>query len=231
MFKRKIEVKDIENEKTCDCGHGEGCNGDNTCAGNSSTPEDQEYVETITQENQLNEVEDEELTKLRLEAEANYDKYLRSVAEFENYKKRALKERSDLLKYGGESLARDILDIVDQLKIALKHEGSGTAEEFMKGVRMVFDNLIQVLARHQVVGEDSVGKPFDPTKHEALATIPSEEYAAGTVMEEFKGAFMFKDKLLRPAQVVVAKEKDSPKDNDGVEQGEAQTDSCNDSDC
>ncbi|MCC6932977.1 MAG: nucleotide exchange factor GrpE [Deltaproteobacteria bacterium] len=148
---------------------------------------------------------EEELKKLRAEAEANYDKYLRSVAELENYKKRAIRERSDLLKYAGENLARDILEVVDQLDIALKHEATGSIEEFVRGFEMVRDNLLNILERHQVKSEASLGVPFDPQKHEAMASVPSADYDEGMVMEVFRKPYFFKDKLLRPGQVVVAK--------------------------
>ena len=144
------------------------------------------------------------LAEYRAEAEANYDKYLRAVAELENFKKRAIKERADLIKYAGEGLARDILEIVDQLQLALKHEGAGPVDDYLKGVKMVFDNFVTILSRHQIIGEDSIGKQFDPQKHEAMASVLMPDTEPGVVVEEFKKAYFFKDKLLRPGQVVVA---------------------------
>ena len=168
------------------------------------TPDADEAETGEVLENETN-VVDEELAKLRAEAESNYDKYLRAIAELENYKKRAIRERADLVKYAGEGLARDILDIVDQLQLALKHEPTGSLEEFMKGVAMVHDNLLSILAKHQITGEDSVGKPFDPQKHEAMAMVPTADSEEGLVIEEFKRPYFFRDKLLRVGQVIVSK--------------------------
>ena len=79
---------------------------------------------------------------------------------------------------------------------------------------MVFDLFISSLERHSIVREQTLGTQFDPLKHEAVATIPSPDHAPGTVMEEFKGAYYYKDKLLRPAQVVVAKQLDAEQSED-----------------
>lgn len=142
----------------------------------------------------------------RLEAEVkeNYDKYLRAVAELENYKKRAIRERSDLLKYAGENIARDLLEVVDTFQLALAQNVEGVNEEFLKGIKMIFDRFIAILEQHSVRGESVLGKPFDPNTQQALASVPSSEHIPNTVIEEFKRAYFFKDKLLRPAQVVVA---------------------------
>ena len=147
-----------------------------------------------------------DLDKAKAEAAENYDKYIRAVAELENYKKRALRERADVLRYAGESLARDMLEIADHLQRALAQDMDGVREDFVKGLQLNLDRFQAIMEQHQVRGEPSVGTAFDPVKHEALASVPTADHPAGTVLEEFKRAYYFKDKLLRPAQVVVAKE-------------------------
>ncbi len=144
------------------------------------------------------------LSQLREEAECNYDKYIRAVAELENYKKRVLKERAELIKYSGEYLARDLLDVVDNLERALDHAGSENAEDLIKGVSMVRDLFISVLERHNIVGVSSVGSAFDPAKQEAMVSVPTADSPPGVVLNELRKAYFFKDKLLRAAQVVVS---------------------------
>jgi molecular chaperone GrpE len=139
------------------------------------------------------------------EAAENYDKYLRTVAELENYKKRALRERADLIRYAGEHLARDLVDVVDDFDRAVTQTASVNAEDMLQGVRMIRDRLIALLEKHSIKSEDVVGSQFDPNKLEAIGSVPSDKHPSGTVIEQLKKPYMFKDKLLRPGQVVVSK--------------------------
>ncbi len=155
-------------------------------------------------------VTDKAYSALKSEVQENYDKYLRALAELENYKKRALKERSDLLRYAGEHLARDLLDVVDNLERAGKEQPQGVSEEFFKGIQMILSQFQQVLEKHGIKGEYEIGKNFDPEKHQAMTAVPTDDFEPGTIMEQFNKTYFFKDKLLRPAQVVVAKKPEDP---------------------
>ena len=154
------------------------------------------------------EVEDE-TEKFQAESAENYDKYLRAVAELENFKKRAIRERADVIKYAGEGLIRDLLEVYDSLQLAVSQEHPGSDPEFVKGVEIIFDQLKQIFERHSVTVESALGEDFDPNKHEAMAMVPTAEQPPGSIMEELKPAVFFRDRLLRPAQVVVAKEPES----------------------
>ena len=163
----------------------------------------QESEETLVEDDSCGDVSD----VYKKQAEENYDKYLRALAEFDNYKKRVVKERADMLKYSGENLARDILIIVDDLERALNSAASETATDgFIDGIKLIANNLVGVLKKHHIEGEESIGKPFDPQKHEAMATIPTVDYEPGVIMEEITKLYLFKDKVLRVGRVVVAKE-------------------------
>lgn len=167
---------------------------------------------------QLVEVEAEHLARLELEAKDSYDKYLRAVAEFENYKKRMIRERADLLKYAGESLARDLLDVLDDLERAVTAASNSVSPDsategqivppnpadFIAGVKLIKDRFISIFDKHGIKGESAVGQPFDPNTHQALATVPVTEVEPNIVLNEFKKAYFFKDKLLRVGQVVVS---------------------------
>ncbi len=189
--------------------------------------------DVVEEENEAVEEEDE-LEAAQREARENHDKYLRSLADLENVKKQNLRERRDLLMYAGEGLARDLLDIVDGLNLAVNQENKGTLEEFSKGIALIYSQFESVLERHSVKSESLIDQKYDPEKAEALAAVPTEDQEKiGCVLEEFKKAYYFKDKLLRPAQVVVgkvmeeSKEKEKPVENseanseDAKEEGEA----------
>ena len=145
-----------------------------------------------------------DLQRLQAEAKDNYDKYIRTAADLENFKKRAIRERADLLKYAEENLARDLLEIIDNFGLALAQIPENSNDEFVKGVKMIHDRFISIMDKHSVRGESSLGQMFDPFKQQALASVPTADSPPGTILEEYKRAYYLKDKLLRPGQVVVA---------------------------
>ena len=172
-----------------------------------------ETTENIENSGEIEQAENPQVSALEAslevsqkESRENYDKYLRALAELENFKKRAQKERSDILRYAGEHMARDMLEVLDNLRRAVTQEVPGSNDELLAGVKMVLQQFEETFGRHGVEGEESLGKQFDPEKHEALSILPSAEHEPGIIVEEFKRGYFFKDKLLRPAQVVVAKE-------------------------
>ena len=148
--------------------------------------------------------EDEMLANLTSEVQQNHEKYLRAVADLENFKKRALKERAELIKYAGENLARDLVEVIDDLERALAAEYPGANQELVKGIELVLGRFQSVFEKHSIKGESALNQEFNPEKHEALSTVSSPEHNAGEIIEEFKKAYFIKDKLLRPASVVVA---------------------------
>ena len=175
--------------------------------------------EVSTEETLELDAKDEQILSLTKELEEFRDKYLRSVAEFDNFKKRSQKERTDLIKYAGENIARDVLEVVDQLELAIKQEVPEADKEFQKGISLILESFSSTLSQHSIKAEDSLGAVFTPEKHEALATVPTDEHEVGTIIEQFRKAYYFKDKLLRPAQVVVAaKPEESSKESDKKEQ-------------
>lgn len=131
------------------------------------------------------------------------DKFLRSLADLENLKKRHVKERSDLIKYSGEYLARDIIDIVDDFERAL--DGMREANDpFAQGIQMIYSKFINTLDKHSIKSESALGLPLDPQKHDALTAVPPVDgQKGGIVVNELRKAYFLKDKLLRPAQCVV----------------------------
>lgn len=153
------------------------------------------------------------------EAEEQKDRYLRSLAELENYKKRALKDRADLLKYQGDRIFAEILPILDNLELALQHSDSDTAA-IKSGMQLIHKLFVDTLGKFEVRPESGLGKEFDPARHSALSKVPSTEHKPGTIINEFRKAYFYKDKLLRPGEVVVAAEAPPSGSSTGALEGE-----------
>ena len=138
------------------------------------------------------------------------DRHLRLAAEFDNFRRRSLKERQDLHNYANENLVKELLPIVDNLERAVVHgrkeEQRADSENLLQGVELTYRSLLQILARFGVVEIEAEGKPFDPQVHEAVRRVPTSEHPPGTVVEVYQKGYMLKDRLLRPAMVAVASE-------------------------
>ncbi len=132
------------------------------------------------------------------------NKYLYLYAEFENYKKRVIKERSDLLKFGWENAAREVLGVVENLERALQHIPEDTDENFVAGLKMVLSQLEKTLEKQGIRRIESIGRPFDPLVHEAVETIASDQ-PSGSIIKEHTSGYTLHGRLLRPARVAVAK--------------------------
>jgi molecular chaperone GrpE len=133
-----------------------------------------------------------------------HDRLLRTAAEFDNFKKRAVKEKEDVQRFGIERLLKDFLPVMDNLERALDHAEQHDPRQVIEGVRLVQKLFETTLAKHGVAGFSAIGKPFDPALHEALMQQESDE-AAGTVVSEMARGYKLNDRLVRPAAVVVAK--------------------------
>ena len=134
--------------------------------------------------------------------EEAHDRWLRSAADLENYRKRAQKERDEVQKFGVEKLVKDLLPVLDNLDRALA--AAADDDPLVAGVRLVRSSFEQALARHGVKGFSALGQPFDPAQHEALMQVPTAEAAPGTVTVEHARGFTLHDRLIRPAMVGVA---------------------------
>lgn len=147
-----------------------------------------------------------EIQKLQEQAEKFKNDYLYLRAEFENYKRNAIKERSELIKYGGERFIRELLEVVDNFERALQvNINAENFETFKKGVEMTGHDLKTLLQKHAVTEIPSENAAFDPGIHEALGTEPSTEIESGHVIRVFKKPYKFHDKVIRPGQVVIAR--------------------------
>jgi molecular chaperone GrpE len=146
------------------------------------------------------------IQELEKKAAENYDKYVRAAAELDNYRKRAVREKADAIKYGNETLLRDILPLLDNMDRALEHAcNSDDFEAFKKGLKMLQDQFLSCLQKHGVEKIDAVGKDFDPHVHEAMLQVESGEHEHSKVVSEFERGYLLNGRLLRPAKVSVCR--------------------------
>lgn len=140
------------------------------------------------------------------EAAENYDKYVRAVAELENYRKRVARERADSLKYGQENLIRDILPLVDSLDRAMEHAcNSNDFGAFKEGLQLIQNQLSGCLGKQGVASIEAVGRHFDPNVHEAVLQVESPEHGHNQVVQEFEKGYLLNGRLLRPSKVSVCR--------------------------
>ena len=130
--------------------------------------------------------------------------YALTLADFDNYKKRAARDREDTYRFAEADILRDVLPAVDNLQLALANAQDKAEDPFVKGVQLVYDTLLDSLKKHNAVPFDSVGKELDTEKMDAIATLPSADVEEGKVSIESKKGWMLGDRVLRPAQVVVS---------------------------
>jgi molecular chaperone GrpE len=150
----------------------------------------------------------EEIERMAGQLVENRDKYVRLLADFDNFRRRAHKDRQDVLAYGHENLVKDLLSTVDNLDRAIEHahqNDGGDLASLLQGVELVQRELYAVLAQHEVHVIDAEGSEFDPALHEAMAQVQDDAAPPNTVIEVLQRGFQLRDRLLRPARVVVAK--------------------------
>ncbi len=144
-----------------------------------------------------------ERDQLQAEVADLQDRLLRRQAEFENFRRRTERDRSDFLQYAGSELIRDIIPILDDFERALKIESADA--EYAKGVELIYQRLVDTLKKMGLEPvESQPGQPFDPNLHQAVVRVETDEVPDNTILDELQRGYNFKGKLLRPAMVRVA---------------------------
>jgi molecular chaperone GrpE len=145
------------------------------------------------------------VTALQQQVDENHNRYLRAQADFDNFRRRTLKEKEELAQYASLKLVGQLLPVLDNFQRALQTGGEGAESgSFAKGVDMIYRQLSQVLEAEGLKPMEVVGQPFDPELHQAIMQVESEEYEAGTVVEVIQPGYRLKDKVIRPAMVKVS---------------------------
>jgi molecular chaperone GrpE len=145
------------------------------------------------------------VVELEAEVQATKDKWLRAVADLENYKKRVKREIDEASTAAIQRILPSFLPTMDNLERALEVAGpTASIEQLVKGIQMVRDEFTNALRKHGIEAVPSVGTPFDPAIHDALQQVDSPDHAPGTVIREFERGYRMGDRLIRPARVVIA---------------------------
>ena len=147
------------------------------------------------------------------EAVANYDRFLRVTAEFDNYKRRLQKEHADRLRYAMSPLIREIAGTVDNLELAMSHAAKGQddgVQALLDGIAMVVKQIHEVFAKFGVTRIEASGQPFDPELHEAMTVVETADVPENQVIEEFQAGYRLHDRVVRPARVAVSKRPEKP---------------------
>lgn len=146
-----------------------------------------------------------ESQRLQELAEEYQGRALRAQADFDNFRRRTLKEKEELAQYATSKLVTELLPVMDNFERALVTTPANPEfEAFAKGVNMIFRQLEGVLKAEGLTAMETVGEPFNPEYHQAIMQVESEEYEEGIVTEEIQKGYLLKDKVLRPAMVKVS---------------------------
>ena len=148
----------------------------------------------------------EKIKEIQESADKNYDLFMRSVAEFENSKKRFQKEKSDLIKFSNESLIKQLLLVIDNLEKAISaSQDENSVEAVREGIELTLKGLVDTLERSGLAQVEAEGKPFDPNFHEAISEMEDNKVEPGTVIQVLQKGYTLNERLIRPAMVVVSK--------------------------
>ena len=138
------------------------------------------------------------------EAKAESDRYMRLMAEFQNYKKRVAKEKSDIHAYANENLMTGLLEVLDNFERALASDPAADAEGYAKGMELILTKMLEVLGKAGLEEVKALGEDFDPTRHNAVMAEDSEEYESGKVSKVLQKGYTLNGKVIRPSMVAVA---------------------------
>ena len=178
---------------------------DNNMENETTSKEDEQPESSESSEDNASEAAAEDNSK-KAEAEENGDaKYLRLMAEFQNYKKRVAKEKSDIHSYANEKIVTELLEVLDNFERALAADNSTDVEGYTQGMKLIFDQLLGVLTKSGLVEVKALGEEFDPSMHNAVMTADSDEYDSNKVCSVLQKGYTLNGKVIRPSMVTVAK--------------------------
>ena len=153
-----------------------------------------------------------ELEQKKQEAEEANDKYRRTYADFENYRKRMQRDQAEFRKYANEQMALELLTVLDHLSLALKHanEGGSSGDALQQGVEMVYKQFRDVLEKFGITPFKAEGEIFDPAMHEAMMQVETGDVPENRVVQVFQDGYLYHEKILRHAKVGVSKKPSTP---------------------
>jgi len=179
-----------------------------------SAPVVETDVPTIVEPSPLTPEQIEDLKSRAAKADENWERLLRTTADFENFKKRAAREKQDALKFANESLIQKLIPLLDNFDMALAAVQNGqtgaASSSLQSGINMILQQFKSALTEAGLEEVDATGKPFDPNLHEAVSQQETAEVPEGHVVQQLRKGYKLRDRLLRPASVIIARK---PADN------------------
>lgn len=166
------------------------------------TSSDEEIQEEILEDSPVEESPEEKIKALEEAAAADKDKYLRLLAEYDNFRKRSVKEKLDASDNATAKAALEVISVIDNFERAVAAECSD--ENYKKGVEMIYNQFVQVIGKLGVEEIDALGKDFDPNLHNAVTQIEDESLGENVVAQVYQKGYKLGDKVIRCAMVVVA---------------------------
>ena len=158
----------------------------------------------------------EKIEQIQDGSQRNYDLFLRSQADIENFKKRNAKDKEQWVKYANETLVKEVLPVMDNLEKALSHSNDENSLNALKeGVELTLKGLRDTLIKAGLEELKAQGESFDPNYHHAVSELEHEEIESGMILEQFQKGYTFNQRLIRPAMVVVSKGKPIESSNHG----------------
>lgn len=181
----------------------------------AQTPEDEvkkeagsaEATETPEEDNapEAEKTEEKSEEKTEEKADDGNEKYVRLMAEFQNYKKRVAKEKNDIREYATEKLVMELLPVLDNFERALAASAEDDPAGYAKGMKLIFTQMVTELQKSGLTEVEAEGQDFDPTKHNAVMTEENEELESGKVSKVLQKGYALNDKVIRPSMVAVTK--------------------------
>jgi molecular chaperone GrpE len=159
-------------------------------------------IETVTPE------QFEDLKQRATKADEHWDRLVRATADFDNFRKRATREKQESIRFANEALLEKLIPVMDNFDMALAAAQNGQSEatqSLQTGINMIYQQFRQTLKDSGLEEIDATGKPFDPNIHEAVSQRDSEEVPEGQVLQQLRKGYMLRDRLIRPATVIIAK--------------------------
>ncbi len=193
--------------------------------GEKSTEKDKDETKNLWDEKEMEEIQnelgikDEKIKILESEISDYKDKVLRQAAEFENYKRRTENDQLNILKYSAESFIIKLLSIVDDFERSLAHiNNAKDVESIRTGIKLVYDKMMKMLDEQGVKTIESVGKAFDVDYHEALMQRKDDSVPDHTILDEIEKGYIYKDKVIRHAKVIVSEASEEESENSSKEE-------------
>jgi molecular chaperone GrpE len=167
--------------------------------------ETKDSQEEMSNEEEMNLMQ-KELNEAEVQTQVAIDKMMRLAADFDNYKKRNAKEYENIRKYAAENIIKELIPIVDNFERAIESATeSKDFNSFIEGVKLILNQMLNLLDKEGVTRIKAVGEVFDPNVHEAVMHIASDEYPENVIIQELQKGYILRDKLVRPSMVAVSK--------------------------